>query len=94
MNKITIVTTLASLILIAPIASQARDYYIVATADTTLSSDHAPDTKSNGKNVIAVWSDENLCNRVTASNNISTVSKGEKKHKKSTIAPRMSRKTE
>jgi len=85
MKRISIVITLSGLILGAPVSSQATDYYIVAATGTTLSTEYNPD------NVIAVWSDDKLCNRFSAKIISSTEYVNVVKHKKSTIAPRMSR---
>ncbi|HED16615.1 MAG TPA: hypothetical protein ENI64_07380 [Gammaproteobacteria bacterium] len=91
MNRISIVITLSSLILGAPVASHATDYYIVAASSTTLSTEHNADIQSNPGNVIAVWSDDKLCNRFSEKNTRSTEQVNVTKHKKSMIAPRMSR---
>jgi len=90
MNRISIVITLSGLLLGSPVISHAQDYYIVATSEAS-SVSYNTDTQSNTDNVIAVWSDDTLCNRFSAKSDTSTHSVAAVKHTKSSRAPRMSR---
>ncbi len=90
MNRIGIVITLSGLILGSPVISHAQDYYILATSEAS-SVSYNTETQSNTDNVIAVWSDDTLCNRFSAKSETTTQSVDVAKHKKSSIAPRMSR---
>lgn len=94
MNRRSIVITLCGLLLGVSTSTQARDYYIVATGDAMASTEHNLDMQPDTNNVIAVWSDDTLCNRSSA-NNAGSENKVEHgnvvTYKRSMIAPRMAR---